>query len=131
NRLRVRVEELDTRIHDLLRVMFPGSTEVPEPRPIDVGHLVRQIVQKSPLDRKPALDVDSVLLRADSAMLQRIIENLLSNAIKHTPPATPVTVVVRGADLEGALITVEDEGPGVPLLLGDRVFEPFVQGSSE
>ncbi len=52
----------------------------------------------------------------------------MSNAIRHTPPGTPVTVRVRYDD-DGALLSVEDEGPGLPSELKPVIFEPFRQGA--
>ena len=45
-------------------------------------------------------------------MVERIVENLLANAVKHTPGDSRIWVRVERTD-EGALIAVEDDGPGV------------------
>ncbi|HEX5950332.1 MAG TPA: ATP-binding protein, partial [Actinomycetota bacterium] len=61
------------------------------------------------------------------AKVERIVENLLANAARHTPPASRVWVTVRRKD-DGVLLTVDDEGDGVPTDLREAVFEPFRQG---
>jgi signal transduction histidine kinase len=61
---------------------------------------------------------------ADAPKLERMVENLVVNAVRHTPDDARVTVRVRSED-GGALICVDDDGPGVPDDLKAAVFEPF------
>jgi signal transduction histidine kinase len=62
--------------------------------------------------------------------LHRMALNLMENAVRHTPPGTRVHAAVRRADGE-AVLTVEDDGPGVPEELRERVFERFVRGEGD
>jgi two-component system sensor histidine kinase MtrB len=55
------------------------------------------------------------------------VENLLVNAARHTPPDCTIWVKVVPED-GGVLITVEDQGAGVPEELRETIFEPFRQG---
>jgi two-component system OmpR family sensor kinase len=71
-----------------------------------------------------------VVIPVDVPKVERIVENLLGNAAKHTPPNARVWVRVRAWE-DGALVVVEDEGPGVPPEDRDRVFEAFQQAGSE
>jgi heavy metal sensor kinase len=63
-------------------------------------------------------------IRADEALLRRMILNLLDNAIKYTPVAGRVTVSCERCGAEYAL-NVTDSGPGIPEELQKRVFERF------
>jgi two-component system, OmpR family, sensor kinase len=63
-------------------------------------------------------------IRADEALLRRMILNLLDNAIKYTPAQGRVTVTCERAGSEYAL-SVTDSGPGIPADLQQRVFERF------
>jgi len=63
-------------------------------------------------------------IRADEALLRRMILNLLDNAIKYTPAGGRVTVSCERAGSEYAL-NVRDSGPGIPEELQQRVFERF------
>jgi len=59
----------------------------------------------------------------DRRLLARAIGNLLSNAIKYS--ARRILLSARRAE-DGALqVSVEDDGPGVPVEARARVFEPF------
>src|SRR5919107_5268463 len=62
--------------------------------------------------------------------LHRMALNLMENAVRHTPPGTRVHAAVRGIDGE-AVLTVEDDGPGVAEDLRDHVFERFVRGDGD
>jgi two-component system OmpR family sensor kinase len=70
-----------------------------------------------------------VIAYADRHRLQQVMANLLANARTHTPPRTRVhtEVSVRGAD---AVVTVTDNGPGIPPEMSNRVFERFARGDA-
>jgi len=71
-----------------------------------------------------ALDGAPATLRTDSVRLEQILVNLLSNAIRHSPERASVSVKVEAA-ANGVTFFVIDHGPGVPLELRERIFEPF------
>jgi signal transduction histidine kinase len=60
--------------------------------------------------------------------LHRLTLNLIENATRHTPPGTHIRA---GTSVEDgvAVLTVEDDGPGIPPELGARVFDRFVRGA--
>lgn len=62
----------------------------------------------------------------EASRLERVIFNLLDNAIRHSPLRSAVTVGVT-AEPDSVLVTVDDEGPGVPQDLAGSVFEKFSQ----
>jgi signal transduction histidine kinase len=68
--------------------------------------------------------------RGNPEQLQRVLFNLIQNAIRHTP--ADGTVVVRAARTREDAVEIEvaDTGTGIDAALGERLFEPFVQGPS-
>ena len=68
-------------------------------------------------------------VRCDRKRLQQILLNLLSNALKFTPAGGHVTTSCRRAG-ENAVIEISDTGPGIPQDQLQRIFEPFVQLTS-
>jgi two-component system phosphate regulon sensor histidine kinase PhoR len=56
--------------------------------------------------------------------LQHVISNLIDNAIKYCPPDSRVTVQAQREDGK-AVISVVDNGPGIPEVHRDRIFERF------
>jgi signal transduction histidine kinase len=69
-----------------------------------------------------------VLVQAHAPLLGQLVDNLLENACKYSEPGTPVTLRVRG-DQDGVILTVEDEGCGIPADDLPRVFEPFYRSA--
>ena len=87
---------------------------------------------------------DLPLLNADYRLMRRVILNLLSNAIKHTPAGTHISLRAApylllpapGADRERVavgqvVIEVEDNGPGIPSIYLERIFDKFGRFSTE
>lgn len=65
-------------------------------------------------------------LLADPGRLQQILANLLVNASKYTPPGGRIALSAARAGTQ-AVITVEDNGIGLPPEMLDRVFDMFMQ----
>jgi PAS domain S-box-containing protein len=101
----------------------------PRVEPVDLAAVVERVVDSSelPPDRRPDIRAAPVPLSGDPAMLERIVDNLLANAIKHTPVGTRIWIRIEPADA-GALLVVEDDGPGVTPGDRERIFEPYLQG---
>ena len=61
---------------------------------------------------------------ADRLVLRDAIINLLDNAIKYSPPESTIDLSVRSAG-DCAIVTVGDQGPGIPPEHRDRIFDRF------
>ena len=129
-RLATNARKLDRLLKDLLDIdRLSRGIVTPTYRPTDVGALVRRTVESLDLpgERPTLVEAEPVSVEADPAKVERIVENLLANAARHTGPETGIWVRVW-AEPEGAVIAVEDDGPGVPTELQHAIFEPFRQG---
>lgn len=74
------------------------------------------------------VDVPHVALRSDRADAERALGHLLSNAVKFV--AAGGRVEVTGAqDGDDVVLTIADDGPGVPVGELDQAFEPFFRGA--
>lgn len=65
-----------------------------------------------------------VRVRGNATMLREMLGNVIDNALKFSPPGSLATVAVS-VDAAHAVITVTDNGPGVPVSERERVFERF------
>ncbi|MBD8065297.1 sensor histidine kinase [Devosia sp. PTR5] len=65
----------------------------------------------------------------DERAIRQVMLNLLSNAIKFTPQNGKVTLVVQRSGDGGQLISVTDNGPGIPESEIETVLSSFGQGS--
>lgn len=121
---------LNRLLSDLLDIdrLARGIAE-PVRTPTDVGALIEMVIDGSEMlgDHPVEVQADAGTVDIDASKVERIIQHLLVNAARHTPPRTPIWVKARLQD-GGALIIVEDAGPGVPEDLRSRIFEPFEQG---
>lgn len=82
-------------------------------------------------------DVQLIGYQAD---VGRLLRNLLDNALRHSPPGGQITVcatsraTTSAADTHGSpevIVSVDDQGPGVPAELREKIFEPFFRGENE
>jgi signal transduction histidine kinase/GAF domain-containing protein len=129
-RIAANARKLERLLSDLLDLdRLQRGIVSPQRRLTDLGTLVRQTVEDSDLLRGHPVELDTptVEISIDAAKVERIVENLLANAARHTRPGTRIWLRVAAVE-EGALLTVEDEGTGVPPELRQAIFEPFRQG---
>lgn len=68
-------------------------------------------------------------LWGDERAIRQVVLNLMSNAIKFTPQQGKVTLVVQRSGDGGQLISVKDNGPGIPENEIETVLSSFGQGS--
>lgn len=104
-------------------------------KPVDVGQLIRTIIQgmSTLIDgarMRVELEIAASLpvTQADPVRFGQILTNLLANAIRFSEPETTVTLTAIVAD-DDIQITVHDTGPGVPPEDTERIFERFVKGT--
>jgi two-component system OmpR family sensor kinase len=133
-----RVESETARMTQLVEDMLllarldAGRPLVREP--VDLSLLVVDAVSDAHvagLDHDWALDLpeEPVTVIGDGARLQQVLVNLLANARIHTPAGTSVTTSLS-QDGDAAVLTVTDDGPGIPPDLLPEVFERFARGDS-
>jgi PAS domain S-box-containing protein len=129
HRLAGNARKLNKMLSDLLDLdRLSRGILTPNRKPTDLAELVQRVVGECDLqDHLVQIVAEELTVDVDPAQVERIVENLVTNAVRYTPPGTPVWVKVASHE-RGALITVEDAGPGVPDELRKAIFEPFRQG---
>jgi len=71
------------------------------------------------------IDESPIVICGDRRFLEQVIVELLSNAMEQSKPGRAVYLITRRSADGMALIVVEDEGPGVPVKIRERVFDLF------
>ena len=106
-----------------------------EPASFDIGKMVGEICRNyADINSQHKLEVDIRALpeayNGDAKLLHQVVSNLISNAIKYSPENT--TVHIRGfqTEDESVVISVEDEGVGIPNEELDKLFERFFRAST-
>jgi two-component system cell cycle sensor histidine kinase PleC len=110
-----------------------GRMEI-SPRPLNIETALEGVERimavragEKALDITYAVDPDVGEVVADERALRQILLNLLSNAVKFTPAGGAIQVACNRADEGGAVLSVTDNGPGIPADKLKLLFEPFAQ----
>ena len=122
-----RISELVDQLLNFARVQGPVAV-VDEPIAFD-AEIRSSIEEMLVLAEMRQIDLGCVRLdraqaRGDRSHAHALIRNVIDNAVRYTPAGGRVDVSLMVED-QCAVLTVEDTGPGIPVELRDRVFEPF------
>jgi PAS domain S-box-containing protein len=102
---------------------------------VDVGRFLRDIVQEAETADRGQHPVSFQLsggpetVPADTNLLHHIVSNLLGNAMRYSPAGSPINLTLEIAATQ-FIVTIADEGIGVPQKERERIFEPFMRGSN-
>jgi two-component system, OmpR family, sensor histidine kinase CiaH len=126
-------DRLGRLVGDLLMLSTSGASDlVLDHDAVELGELVRGAVRRiEPLASERHVDVvvdssGSTVVDGDRDRLVQLILILVDNAIDHAPAGTPVEVALTRHG-SSAVLSVTDQGPGIPVNERERVFEPFAR----
>ncbi len=141
-----RVESESARMSELVdELLLLARLDAGRPLASEAVDMTRLVIDVTSDARVAAADhrwqlelpEEPIVVRGDDLRLHQVLANLLSNAARHTPAGTVVTVALeRAAPAAGssgpsnAVISVTDNGPGIPVELQPAVFERFVRGDT-
>ncbi|MFF8914228.1 sensor histidine kinase [Streptomyces sp. NPDC015032] len=112
----------------LLLARLDTRTPTAAPETVDLAALASRLTEQYPLaERSLTLSCDStasVYVHGNPDELERLLRNLIDNAIRHA--AHRIQITVRNQD-DRVVLTVHDDGPGVPTEDAERIFERFVR----
>ncbi len=120
-------------VEDLLLLARLDEGRELDLRPLDLAKLVKDAVADAtvagPDHRWSVKGARGATVAADRDRLYQVFANLLANARTHTPAGTTVaaTVAVNGTD---AVVTIADNGPGIPEEIRDSLFERFARADT-
>ncbi|MCQ4307125.1 ATP-binding protein [Pseudomonas stutzeri] len=128
------MQRLVTLINDLLNFSrYQSGQQKLEREPCDPSELLEQARQRfqavaaqSDIDIELELQEPLPNLLLDRQQMERVLDNLLSNALRHTPEGGEIRLLARHHG-ERVILSVEDNGEGIPYSQQARIFEPFVQ----
>jgi signal transduction histidine kinase len=123
-------EQLQRLIDDLL-VLARLDERMPPARsePVDLDDIVLTVVRElGPTDLTIDVSgVSSAQVVGDAGQLTRVVRNVLENAARYGSTVVAVEVAEAGDD---AVLTVADDGPGVPPEFRDHIFERFTRADA-
>lgn len=127
------IDELTALVDDLLVLArYDAGRSGRQWRPVDLDDLVFDEVRACRQSTDDvAIDVTGVSaaqVLGDPGELRRVVRNLLDNGVHHATSLVEVTLEERSeAGLEIAVLTVVDDGSGIPEDAADSVFERFTR----
>ena len=117
-------ERMSTLVDDLLSLARHDEALAPPGVPVDLDDVV---LTEAARPRRVPVDVKAVSagqVRGRLDELTRVIAHLLDNAARHADSKVAATLESVG---EHVVLSIDDDGPGVPLEQRERIFERFVR----
>ncbi|WP_330114712.1 KinB sensor domain-containing domain [Pseudomonas sp. JS3066] len=128
------MQRLVRLINDLLDFSrYQSGVQVLEREPCDLEELLVALRQRyEPQASEHGIEIELELhpplprMSLDRLQIERVLDNLVGNAIRHSPNGGHIRLQARRHG-ERVLLSVADDGEGVPYSQQSRIFEPFVQ----
>jgi two-component system, OmpR family, sensor kinase len=135
SRVESETERMTQLVGDMLLLARLDTGRPLERERVDLSRLVVDAASDAHIagpDHQWSLELpdEPVIVVGDEARLHQVVANLLANARTHTPPGTSVTTSLVVDESRGAVLTVADDGPGIPAWLQPEIFERFARGDS-
>lgn len=139
-RIQAESGRMNALVNDLLLLARLDSGRALERVDVDVSLLLAETVNDARVVSpdhlwRLALPAEPCFVVGDRDRLFQSVSNLLANAIRHTPAGTTVSVAAtvesrRSARPPQVVVTVHDDGPGLPPSLVGKEFERFSRGDT-
>ena len=78
-----------------------------------------------------SVEQDALFVKGDQTKLRQVLQNLVSNAVKYSPQGGKVSVRVTSHSAEEVLVSVSDQGMGVPKEKLGKLFQKFSRVDSK
>ncbi|APU28322.1 PAS domain-containing sensor histidine kinase [Ectopseudomonas alcaliphila JAB1] len=135
------IRTVDEEMHRLVQLIddllnfsrYQNGVQTLQRRPCDLSEMIQQLSQRF-TERAAEREVTVLCevheplpqLELDAAQLQRLLDNLTDNALRYSNPGDKIRLQARRHG-EQVIVSVQDEGEGIPFEQQARIFEPFVQ----
>ncbi|WP_040805090.1 sensor histidine kinase [Nocardia concava] len=122
---------LESTLFALERLAVGDLTTESDWEDIDLGQLIDQVVDDARRMNSGVIliaeEVEPIRLRGLAAGLRSVVENAVTNAVRHGA-ASRVEIAARRSD-DHVVLTIDDNGSGIPEGERERVFERFYRAS--
>ncbi|MGI8879351.1 MAG: sensor histidine kinase [Jatrophihabitans sp.] len=131
-RIAAESDRMGHLVEDLLLLARLDAGRPLEHAPVDLTRLVLDVVNDARVSGpehhwRLVLPKAEVEVIGDAHALHQVLANLLTNARSHTAAGTTVRATLAASPPGQVVITVSDDGPGIPPDVLPRIFERFVR----
>jgi signal transduction histidine kinase len=122
----LRLARLTEDLLVLARLDERGTRPLPSRRPVDLAVLLAEEAERCSGARVPvtASAASRCVVTGDMDGLRRLLRNLIENSLRYAKSGVDVTARRDGDDV---VLTVSDDGPGIPAKDRERAFGRFVR----
>ncbi len=130
-----RLHDLDKQVNDMLLFAKGGDNKVVKPFRVrelmdEFQPMVETALHAGQIDYALEVESDDEVLMGNSNAIASALSNLVMNAIQNSGKGAQIDVFAR--PVNGSLkISVQDNGPGVPKDLQNKIMEPFYTTRSQ
>jgi signal transduction histidine kinase len=127
------IVEESARLNRLIATLLDcARPRPPNMQPHDVHKIITRVIdllntqaQKKAIQIAWSIPAQAVIIDCDEELLIQVFLNLILNAIQIIPAGGKIQLRTDNADKTLLMITVDDNGPGIPLDNCARLFDPF------
>ncbi len=131
DRIKKSISSLNMLMEDVLLINKSERGTIQfNPSLIDIAKLIKDLTNnlkfllKNNVQLELIIDKDKAEVMIDESLVKLVLNNIINNAIKYSKPNTTVTIEAKIND-EKTLISVKDQGIGIPKSEQQQMFKPF------
>ncbi|MFO7497173.1 MAG: ATP-binding protein [Desulfobacterales bacterium] len=132
------IDQIDTIVQNFLEFSRPPKLKMQQVSPSEVVDLVVQLLRHRLASNEVKISVERLRplpeIQADPEQLKEVLVNLVVNACEAMTAGGAIRIteeLQRSDNRQQVVIRLQDEGPGIPEALRDRVFQPFFTTKEE
>ena len=118
-KLSLDIDEMEQMLNEYLQ--FTSSSYLEKNINFDISKLIEHIIKKYKNNNIYNNIISGVYINGRKNLIERSINNLIDNSIKY---ANKIHIKVSKTD-NNLLVTIDDDGPGIPKKEYENVFKPF------
>ena len=118
-KMSLNIDEMEKMLNEYLQ--FTSSSYSEKDETFDISELIKDIIYKYENNNISKQLIPRIYMNGRKNLIQRSLNNLIDNAIKYAGK----THLELSKTSNGILITIDDDGPGIPEDEYENVFKPF------
>ena len=119
SKMSLDIDEMEKMLNEYLQ--FTSSSYLEKNETFNISELIVDVVDKYKNDTISAETVPRVYMNGRKNLIHRCLNNIIDNAIKYADKIN----LQLSKKTNSILITIDDNGPGIPQMEYENVFKPF------